>query len=140
MIHSTIHSQHVRFQASESYLPAFKSSVPGQGPHSQEQEVLYLTQRLQTAQVDTQRHQKELTESHRDCALSQRAHNSSLRPSNTTETITTHKDKDPPIRPKSSRHKQMRAAQILHILDTDSQTTGTLTNLIQKPLKRKTEV
>ena len=67
MIHSTIHSQHVRFQASESYLPAFKSSVPGQGPHSQEQEVLYLTQRLQTAQVDTQRHQKELTESlHRE--------------------------------------------------------------------------
>ena len=84
MIHSTIHSQHVRFQASESYLPAFKSSVPGQGPHSQEQEVLYLTQRLQTAQVDTQRHQKELTESlHRE-------HTTRLRPSNTTEIITVH--------------------------------------------------
>ena len=67
MTRSTTHSRHVSFQASESYLPASKSSVPGQGPHSQEQEVLNLTQRLQTAQVDTQRHQKELIESlHRE--------------------------------------------------------------------------
>ena len=48
------------------------------------EEVLFLTQRLQAAQRDTQRHQKELTESlHRE-------HITRVRPSNTTETITIH--------------------------------------------------
>ena len=36
------HSQHVRFQASESYLPVSKSSVTGQRPHSQEHKRFYI--------------------------------------------------------------------------------------------------
>ena len=45
----------------------------------------------------------------------------------------THCDRDPTNSPKSSRQKQMRTAQILHIMENHSQTTGTLTDLIQNP-------
>ena len=73
-----------RSQASESCLPASKPSVPGQRPHSQEHKRFYFWHRLQAAQIGTQRHQKELTESlHRE-------HTTRLRPSNTTEIITVH--------------------------------------------------
>ena len=70
----------------------------------------------------------------------QRAHNSCQTLKHNWDHNNTHCDKDPPNRPKSSRQKQMRTAQILHIMETDSQTTGTLTDLTQNPLNRKTEV
>ena len=70
----------------------------------------------------------------------QRAHNSSQTLKHNWDHNHTHCDKDGPNRPKSSRQKQMRTAQILHIMETDSQTTGTLTDLTQNPLNRKTEV
>ena len=70
----------------------------------------------------------------------QTEHNSSQTLKHNWDRKHTHCDKDTPNRPKSSRQKQMRAAQILHIMETDSQTTGTLTDLIQTPLNRNTEV
>ena len=72
--------------------------------------------------------------------IAQRTHNSSQTFKHNWDHNHTHCDKDPPNRPKSSRQKQMRTAQILHIMETGSQTTGTLTDLTQNPLNRKTEV
>ena len=83
-------------------------------------EVLFLTQRLQAAQIDTQRHQKELTESlHRE-------HITRLRPSNTTETITIHTVTKTLHTDQSLQQKEMKTVQILHIMQTDSQTTRQL--------------
>ena len=70
----------------------------------------------------------------------QRVHNSSQTLKHNWDHNHTHCDKDAPNRPKSSRQKQTRTAQILHIMETDSQTTGTLTDLTQNPLNRKTDV
>ena len=53
----------------------------------------------------------------------QRAQNSSQTLKHNRDHNPTHCDKDPPNRPKSSRRKQMKTVQILHILETDSQTT-----------------
>ena len=90
-------------------------------------EVLFLTQRLQTAQIDTQ------TPKRAHWISAQRAHNSPPIFKHNWDHNHTRCDKDPPNRPKSSRQKQMRTAQILHTMETDSQSTRTLSNLIRKP-------
>ena len=88
---------------------------------------LFLTQRLGTAQIprDTKKSSLNL------CTESSQLGSQTLK--HNRDHNHRHCDKDPPNRPKSSRQKQMRTAQILHTMETDSQTSRTLTNLRQNP-------
>ena len=107
---------HVRLQASESYLPASKSSVPGQSLTAK-------NARGFTSNTMTPNSSGRYPETPKTghWLSAQRAHNSSLRPSNTIETK--HTATEPPNRPRSSRQKQMRITQILQITETHFRTT-----------------
>ena len=127
-IRSTTHSQHVSFKASESCLPASKSSVSGQRLHSQEHQRFYFWHKYSTQL-------RQICRDTKKSSLNLWRQSSQLRSQTLKHNWAhnhTHCDKDPPYTPKSSTERNENCTDTSHHGDWLAN-HSTLTDLIQKP-------